>query len=78
MHAEDLILILTKDFFDKQNGMGSLWYALQVAEVCRKNGAADVKVVIADLTDPKETQKLGEVNCCLKVPCYCILCGCMQ
>jgi hypothetical protein len=30
--------------------------------VCRKNGAADVKLVYADLTDPKETKKLGEVR----------------
>lgn len=35
---------------------------MQVAEVCRKNGAADVKLVYADLTDPKETKKLGEVR----------------
>lgn len=54
--------VLDKGILYKPSGTGSLLCALQVAEVCRKNGAADVKVVIADLTDPKETQQLGEVR----------------
>ncbi len=34
----------------------------QVANVCKETGAAEVRVVYADLTDPQETKKLGEVS----------------
>ncbi len=34
----------------------------QVAKVCKEQGAGDVKLFYADLTDPREAQKLGEVR----------------
>lgn len=34
----------------------------QAPESCKKCGAAEVTTILADLTDPKEAQRLGEVN----------------
>ena len=34
---------------------------VQAEESCKKYGAAEVKSIIADLTDAKEAQRLGEV-----------------
>jgi hypothetical protein len=39
-----------------------VFFIAQAERVCREQGAADVKVIFADLTDPKEAQRLGEVS----------------
>lgn len=64
--AESASLIITSEPQAKED-------LEHVADVCKENGAADVKVVYADLTDPQETKKLGEEALKLSGGCVNVL-----